>query len=89
MAKERIEKMIGNIIRVKRQTRGLKQRELAEKLGISFQHLMNWERAAALPPKKYWKSLKKEIGLNERDFIAHYSQQVLRVFSKRSEYAKR
>lgn len=52
-------KMIGTIIRRCRKNKGLTQSALSKQLGVSVQHLVNWELGSALPPDKYWKKINK------------------------------
>ena len=61
---------IGKYIAGKRKDAGLKQRELAEKLGVSDKSVSKWERGVCLPDVSLYISLCSLLGISINEFIA-------------------
>lgn len=59
----------GTLVKRKRELMNVSQIDLANKIGVSGQHLCNWERGAALIPAAYIKELCKELKLSSRILV--------------------
>ncbi len=55
-------KNLGEAIRNKRKKRGIKQIDLAKKLGVSRQELGGWERGTRNLPNKYLLKIPEALG---------------------------
>ena len=59
----------GALIKAKRKLLKLKMYEVADKIGVSTQHLCNWERGAALVPGPHVTTLCKVLKLHPRTLV--------------------
>lgn len=60
---------IGNFIAQKRKAAGLTQKQLAEKLNISFQAISKWEKGMAMPGSDVLIRLANELQVNVEDIL--------------------
>lgn len=60
---------IGCFIAEKRKKRGMTQKQLAEKLNISFQAISKWEKGIAMPGTDILIQLSKELGVNVEEIL--------------------
>ena len=63
------ENCIGNFIAQKRKELGITQKQLAEKLNISFQAISKWENGTALPSSDVLIKLANELEVNVEDIL--------------------
>ena len=63
-------KKIGAYIAGKRKERGMTQRELAEKLGMSDKSVSKWERGICLPDVSVYTELCEILGITLNEFLA-------------------
>lgn len=66
----------GNIIRNNRIKKMWSQNELAQKIGVKQNSITFWENGYRKVPKKYIKSLCKELGIKEKDFFNPYYEEI-------------
>ena len=75
---------LGNFIKEIRQKNNLTQKELADKLGITYQAVSKWERGLNMPDKIIIKQIAKEFNVSIEDiFNGEYQQEV-----KNNKYLK-
>ena len=60
---------VGNFIAQKRKAVGLTQKQLAEKLNISFQAISKWEKGMAMPGSDVLIKLANELQVNVEDIL--------------------
>ena len=60
---------VGNFIAQKRKAAGLTQKQLAEKLNISFQAISKWEKGMAMPGSDVLIKLANELQVNVEDIL--------------------
>ena len=60
---------IGDNIRRIRKDKGIKQRELAKKLGVAYQNLSGWERGVRQPSTKYLSKIAEALGVNVESLL--------------------
>ena len=60
---------IGLFIKTVRKEKGLTQKQLADKIGISDKTVSKWERGCGLPEVSLWKDLSTVLGVNIEDIL--------------------
>lgn len=60
---------IGLFIKGIRQEKGMTQKQLADKMGISDKTVSKWERGCGLPEVSLWKELSAALGVNIEDIL--------------------
>ena len=60
---------IGLFIKNVRKEKGLTQKQLADKIGISDKTISKWERGCGLPEVSLWKDLSAVLGVNIEDIL--------------------
>ena len=60
---------IGLFIKGIRKEKGLTQKQLADKIGISDKTVSKWERGCGLPEVSLWKDLSAVLGVNIEDIL--------------------
>lgn len=68
------------LIKYKRLNKKITQKEMAEKLGISSQQLMNIERSVCIIPGKYVSIICRELKINKRYLINHIMDDIRMKF---------
>jgi transcriptional regulator with XRE-family HTH domain len=59
------------------------QKDLAEKLGYTFQFITNWERGASKPPFKILQKLCKVLGIKEKELKKEMFDEDLRLLKEK------
>lgn len=74
-----IYKYFGEFLRTRRDSAGLSQVELANKLGYTSQFISNCERGKAVLPGKSWKALIQILDISENELleILHREQEAV------------
>lgn len=65
----------GLFIRETRKVKGMTQKHLADKLGISDKTVSKWERGCGLPEVSLWKDLSDALGVNIEDILKGETEQ--------------
>ena len=60
---------IGLFIKTVRKEKGLTQKQLADKMGISDKTISKWERGCGMPEVSLWKDLSGALGVNIEDIL--------------------
>ena len=60
---------IGLFIKTVRKEKGLTQKQLADKMGISDKAVSKWERGCGMPEVSLWKDLSGALGVNIEDIL--------------------
>ena len=61
---------IGKYIAAKRKEKGMTQKQLAEKLGMSDKSVSKWERGICLPDVSVYTDLCQNLGISINEFLA-------------------